>query len=403
MRHSLVTFALATSLPLTLAAQTVPVRTLAKAEAEFSEPFSQIVGVRELRNGRVVVADNRDKTVQLIDFKGEAKPIGREGSGPAEYGLPTSVLAAPGDTTWVFDILNSRYLVIDPTGKPVSTFMVESSDAPASAPQRGERGRGFARGGGFGRGFAQGIDAQGRLYFRAPTVSFGGDAPRLADTTPITRWDRRTKRTDTVGVLITPAGPPPVVAPARGGGGDEVRVSVRLGGAGPFESADAYAVTPAGDVAVVRARDYHVDWIVKGKTIAGPPIRYDRVKVTEQDKADWIEAQKNATGTMIVNENGNRRVQTMPAAAAGQAPPTFPEFKGPFLSQVVAAPNGQIWVPRHMVAGSPPTYDVIDNTGKVVQRVVLPKRTRLLGFGTGTVYLARIDEDDLQYLQRYRW
>jgi hypothetical protein len=38
----------------------------------------------------------------------------------------------------------------------------------------------------------------------------------------------------------------------------------------------------------------------------------------------------------------------------------------------------------------------------VVGRVALPADTRLVGFGNGTVYLARSDEDDLQYLQRYR-
>jgi hypothetical protein len=38
-----------------------------------------------------------------------------------------------------------------------------------------------------------------------------------------------------------------------------------------------------------------------------------------------------------------------------------------------------------------------------VQRVVLPKRHRLLGFGNSAVYVARLDEDDLQYLQKYRF
>ena len=86
----------------------------------------------------------------------------------------------------------------------------------------------------------------------------------------------------------------------------------------------------------------------------------------------------------------------------GANAPDFPEFKGPFIN-AVAGPNNQIWVQRYMPAGAPPTYDVIDATGKVIQRVVLPKSTRLLGFGAGTVYLVRNDEDDLQYVQRYRW
>jgi hypothetical protein len=397
MRHSLVTLALVTALPVAAAAQVVPTRTLAKPDAEWSEPFSVITGLRELKNGRVIVADNRDKTIQLIDFAGQARKIGREGSGPGEYGLPMGVFAAPADTTWVFDIMNSRYLVIDPNGKAVSTFIMDGGGPPADiGPGRGGRGRISA----FGLGFAQGVDAQGRLYFRAPNIRFGNEAPATVDTTPILRWDRKTNRTDTVGILTSPAGPPPTVT--RGNGGDEVRVSVRIGGATPFASTDAYAVTPAGDVAVVRARDYHVDWIVKGKTISGPPIPYEKVRVTEADKKAWAEARRNAGGFQITNNNGNRSVTTGAPAQDGP-PPEFPQFKGPFNSNVVAAPNGQLWVSRFVPADAPPTYDVIDHSGKVVSRVVLPKRTRLVGFGNGTVYLARIDEDDLQYLQRYRW
>ena len=398
MRHSLATLALASSLPVVAAAQTLPVRTLTKPTAEWSEPFSQISGIRELKNGRVIVADSRDKVVQLVDFAGEAKKIGREGAGPAEYGMPASLFAAPGDTTWVFDILNSRYLVIDPAGKPVSTFTMADANA---ALQQGPIRSGGASRGGLGLGFAQGIDATGRLYFRAPTVRFGDEGPQAVDSTPVVRWDRKADRFDTVGVLVNPPSAP-IRAPGGGGGAGEVRVSVRIGGASPFGSADTYVVTPAGDVAVIRARDYHVDWIVKGKTIAGAPIRYDRVKVTESDKKAWAEARKNATATMIVNDGGGRRVQNMAPSAVDGGDAQFPEFKGPFIN-AVAAPNGQVWVQKYMPFDAPPTYDVIDNTGKVVSRVVLPKRTRLLGFGTRTVYLARSDEDDLQYLQRYAW
>ena len=83
-----------------VAAQTT--RSFAKPEAEFSEPFSQIVGVRELKDGRVVVADLKDKVVQLVDLKsGVASKIGREGSGPGEYALPVGLFALPADTTLI--------------------------------------------------------------------------------------------------------------------------------------------------------------------------------------------------------------------------------------------------------------------------------------------------------------
>ena len=60
------------------------------------------------------------------------------------------------------------------------------------------------------------------------------------------------------------------------------------------------------------------------------------------------------------------------------------------------------WVLRTRAAKDKiPTFDVFDASGRVVSRVALPQDTRLVGFGNGTVYLARSDEDDLQYLQRH--
>jgi hypothetical protein len=71
------------------AAAQSPLRTLAKPDAEYAEPFTQINGVRELKDGRVIVSDVREKTVQLVDLKaGSAQKIGREGSGPGEYAMP---------------------------------------------------------------------------------------------------------------------------------------------------------------------------------------------------------------------------------------------------------------------------------------------------------------------------
>jgi hypothetical protein len=404
MRQTLTLLALAAATPAVLTAQSIPVRTLTTPAAEYSEPFSQISGIRELKNGKLVVADNRDKTIQLVDFAGQATKIGREGSGPGEYGLPSAVYAAPGDSTWVFDVLNSRYLVLDPAGKPVATFTTADAAPPAAAapaPQRGGRADGPGRGG-IGFGFAQGIDARGRLYFRLPVIRIDGAGSPPSDSTPIVRWDRRTKTIDTVGKLYNPPAPPPVNIGGDGRGG--TFATVRIGNATPFGSSDTYVVTPQGDLAVVRAADYRVDWVTNGRSVTGTPIRYDKVKITEDDKKQFIEARKNQTGTMVVDDGRGRRVQNVPASQLdGGNAPVFPEFKGPFSTGAVAAPNGQVWVPRHMPFGVAPTYDVIDNAGKLVSRVVLPKRTRLLGFGNGAVYLARMDEDDLQYLQRYKW
>ena len=82
----------------------------------------------------------------------------------------------------------------------------------------------------------------------------------------------------------------------------------------------------------------------------------------------------------------------------------WPEVKPPFLDAAVrVAPDGNVWVLRTRAwDDSIPTFDVFDAAGRVVERVALPKRTKLVGFGKGTVYLARTDEDDLVWLQRVR-
>jgi hypothetical protein len=48
---------------------------LTKPQATFVEPFSTIAGVRELRDGRVLVSDFRDRTVTLVDL--DAAPRAR--------------------------------------------------------------------------------------------------------------------------------------------------------------------------------------------------------------------------------------------------------------------------------------------------------------------------------------
>ncbi len=83
-------------------------------------------------------------------------------------------------------------------------------------------------------------------------------------------------------------------------------------------------------------------------------------------------------------------------------PAVMPPFATNRFGPARVAPNGELWVPRSRVATDASTYDVFDAGGRRVSRVVMPKGTRVIGFGVGTVYAFRMDEDDLVYLQRYR-
>jgi hypothetical protein len=373
-------------------AQNVPTRTLSKPDAEFSEPFTQIAGVRELRDGRVVTVDPRDKTVQVVDLRaGSTTKLGREGSGPGEYGLPLRLLALPGDTSAVVDILNSRMLLINPNAT-VGGFV----DLNPPQTGRGDGGRVTIG----GSTIPAAAVTRGRMYFEGQPVRITENGQQSADSVPMIRWDRVSGKRDTLAWRRVAQGS----AQISGGRGN---VSMRIGGGPPFAGEDLMTVAPDGRVAVVRHEPFSVDYVSEsGQRTRGQPIRYDKVRVTDGHKAEWRERQKGTTRMMMTNDNG-RRSATMAPNNDVQDPDSWGgDNLPPFLNgtnNVVFSNDGYLWVARTGPAGQAPTYDVIDRAGNVVQRVVLPKRHRLLGFGNSAVYVARLDEDDLQYLQKYRF
>lgn len=378
--------------------QNVPTRTLSKPDAEFAEPFSQISGVRELRDGRVIVIDPRDKTVQVVDLRNNsATNLGREGSGPGEYGIPFRLMALPGDTTAIADMLNNRLLLINPNAT-VGGFV--DLNVPEPADGRGRRGEGGMRL--VGGSMPNAADQRGRMYYQGPPFRMTESGPQSADSVPMIRWTRSSGVRDTVAWLRLPANANQITS--RGGRGNQ-RVMVRIGGGAPFNGADQMVVGPDGRVAIVHHDPYSVEYVSEtGQRTRGQPIRYERLRITEGHKAEWREQQKSATGLMITNDNG-RRSATMGPAGQTQDPEVWGgDYMPPFLGNAASFSNeGYLWIRRTGPAGQAPTYDVIDRAGNLVQKVVLPKRARLLGFGNSAVYVARVDEDDLQYLQKYRF
>jgi hypothetical protein len=376
-----------------LAATVLPaqqLRTLSRADAEFEEPFTSVNGIRELKDGRVVVIDIRDKVVQLVDFKaGSAKKIGREGSGPREYALPMAIIALPGDTSGVYDPLNQRMLLVLPNGEP-GDFIKTTPEASANV-----------RGGGFSISLAppRYTDSRGRLYylaggFRGPDAT--GEPP---DSQPILRFTRGAKSADTVAYIRVPKSNTRVTGSAD-------NRTVMTGIANPFAPRDEWVVTPDGRVGVIRSPEYRVDWSGASRS-TGAPIAYDRIKLTDKHKTQWRENQRTG-GTRIMMRVGPGG--TSASAGGGGAnvtvpePTDWPDVLPPFTNNsAFIAPNGQIWIARTREANdNTPKYDVIDAAGKLVSRVALPAKTRVVGFGNGVVYTVRIDEDDLQYLQRFR-
>lgn len=366
-------------------AQNVPVVTLSRPAAEFAEPFSEIGSIRELSDGRVIVVDSRELSVQMLDFRaGTLQPVGRRGPGPGEYEWPRELFAFPGDTTVLTGGAGGRMLTISPDGTPGPFLDI---DPPASPDRNAPVVPRFA---------ARYADARGRLYAQAPPVRrfADGRAPELTDSAAIMRLDRATGARDTIGYMPLPPDPSRRVSPT---GAVASSPNFR-----PWTPRDTWTVGANGRVAKVFYEPYRVDIIdAGGRQVAGQPIQYQRVRVDDALKDQWRAELAKPRMAMTISRRG--APPTIGLVKSHLPEPTeWPAYLPPFkTSEIAVATDGVVWIRRLVAAGAPPEYDLVDGAGRLVQKVRLAPRSHVVGFGNGTVYVVRMDEDDLQYLQRY--
>lgn len=355
-----------------------------KPQAALSEPFSLVGGIRELPGNKAIVLDSKDDRLVLADFaSGTVKDIGRKGGGPGEFQRPQSLLAAPGTATWVPDVMLDKVHVISPDGKISPTGLVapQANGAPI-------------------RMLPRGIDRIGRMYIQTmPSLGAGG---QISDSVWVLRWTPSSNRVDTItkvssGLKITASN-----------SGNRQSMTIR---SKPFASNDIWAVLPDGQLVMVHAAPYRVD-IIDGKQVhAGTAISYTPIKVTAEDRDAFRKAMTSGRPVVRTFSSGG-------GGGGGTAPSTnvnssatdvpdedFPSTKPPFVGSgsVKVSPEGNIWVLRSRAASDKvPTYDIFDSTGRLTGKATLNPNSVVVGFGEGTVYIARTDpEDDLVYVERY--
>ncbi len=359
-----------------IAQSDVPRMTLSTPIATVDEPFSSIAGLRVLSDGRLLVADPIEQALWRVDAAAGAKEqLGRQGRGPGEYEMPAGLFALPGDSTLMMDRLNRRLTVLLPDGR-LSTSTIPLR-LPSGLPM-----------------FPRGVDRQGRIYFDVAGIQMPGlEEAASTGRAPLLRWDPATDALDTLGYVWFPPMPGSI-------GPGEMRVSI--GGTGPYSGRDEWAVDPDGRVGIARYQDYHVEWLsAAGSLTVGPTIAYNPVEIGRAEQEAWAD-QMARNGLIVEVENGRRRVGRPPRPDIDRQ--EFPEVMPPFLSGAVrVSPAGELWVARARGAkASERLYDVFDRAGTLVRQVTLPGDRRVVGFADGSVYVVRVDVDDLQWLEEYR-
>jgi hypothetical protein len=409
-----------------------PTRQLGAVTATASEKLGFAVNMRPLADGRVFVNDPAGRRVLLFDsslqnFTIVADSLGANGN---TYGRAAGLIAYRGDSTLLVDPQSLSMLVLDAGGKVARVMSVPSAqDAMSFAGVLGNAG----------------LDPQGRLVYRgAPRFEFRGAPPGAAggppripdfpDSAAIFRIDLATRKVDTVAYIKTQKVKMNTSQDANG----RIMMTSEIN---PLPIVDEWAMTSDGAVAIVRGRDYHIDWVnPDGSRTSSPKIPFEWQRLSDEDKVAFIDSVKAARERMGANApvvaapGGGTPAQAGPPPGAGDgmggvrvlvfggppgsdgggqrpngnapggnnaavtppqlnfvAPSELPDYKPVFLNGFVRADaDGNVWVrtiPTKAIAGGP-VYDVINRKGELVERVQIPANRTIAAFGPGgVVYL----------------
>ena len=408
-----------------------PLRHLGAAVAT-SDAFGAVAAIQALPGGKLLINDPSrrqlvllDSTMKVIAVVADTTPATKAAYGARNGGL----LPFRGDSALFVDPTSLSMLVIDPAGK-IARIM--------AAPRANDVI--FLLGGPQGN---PGFDAKGRLIYRAQSFGppRGGMAagqpmqpPVIPDSVPLVRYDLLTRKLDTAAFVRSPAPKFNIVQNERG-----VSMTSVIN---PLPEVDDWAILADGTIAIVR-KDYHVDYVdANGQKTSAPKIPFDWQRLTDSAKKAIIDSTKarmarvragGPGGGFVVTREGpggndvvagggpgggpgagapvmvfrTERMEGGPPPRGGPpaggtlpaSPPSIsvvepselPDYQPAFTTGSVRADReGKLWVRifSQLPSNAGPEYDVIDRTGKLVDRVALPSGTTIAGFGPdGAVYL----------------
>jgi hypothetical protein len=370
------------ALAVAAAAQQEPAaRRLNPIPIQANTQFMTVSGVREMKGGLLLVTDAKKPAIYRVDTKtGNATMLGSVGADSGQYVQPGGFYSGRGDTTFVLDRGQARISLVSSTSAIVGIRSIRRVGVTGSSSADVDYQR---------------VDSRGLAYF---TERVGRLAAKLggtvSDSIPLIRFDPLRQHCDTVALLRT----------------REQRI-VSMDEHSQVTSAvfgspeDTWGVASDGRVAVVRAAPYRVEWYAPGGVVTrGPVIAHEPIPYTPAEKAA-VEGSSAAS----VSGGGTAGGAERGSAGGGRATPAptprvFAPNKPPFEpnGEAIVSPEGRVWVSRNLPEGAAKTiYDVFDGKGDRVDRVELPARNRVVGFGQGTIYAAERDDHGAVSLRKY--
>ncbi|HEY5490384.1 MAG TPA: hypothetical protein VIK25_04245, partial [Gemmatimonadaceae bacterium] len=196
----------------------------------------------------------------------------------------------------------------------------------------------------------------------------------------------------------------------------------------PMPVVDDWALMPDGRIAVIRGKDYHVDWLgTDGKWTATPKIPYNWERLDDDGKQKFLDSAKvelekqreanqkamangvnNAAAAMAGGGGGSMRIEMNVGGPGGNASTRpqpgvqqismpainmvpvkdIPDYRPAFrMGAARADVDGNLWIRTTAPSDAGAIYDVVNGKGELIDRVKLPFGRVISGFGPGVVYM----------------
>ena len=344
-------------------AQGVTARSLKQAEVKLEAEFTAIGSARELKDGRVLIADPNENRLVVADLRaGTVAAVGRVGSGPEEYRRLGKLFALANDSTLLPDPGNGRWLLLH--GARIVRVLP-------------------SRSAGLDLGTLIGADSSGHVLVEKYPRRNWNEADAATESVYVIRGNRTTGIGDTIARVLSH---PVKIEHSTAASDAPPRVYEQ-----PFSAAEQAGMFPDGVVAIARVFPYRVDQIHPGGIpVRGKALSHEPSKVDAAEKRAYMERIARATGKEV---------------RGASYFPVWPHEAYPFRDDgLLTAPGGVVLVLRMQTRISPETrYDVIDQTAQLVGRITLPENQRIVGFGVRSVYVAVTDDVGIQRLVRHPW
>jgi len=479
----------------TPASQLPPIKPLGAVFAKSKELLGSVSAVRSLPNGKVLVNDISGRKVVLFDSTLSTSTLVADTTSATANAYSSragGLVKWKGDSTLFVDPLSLSMLVIDgkgnitrvmsaPRANDVNLLIGGPNGTPGTDAQgrliyRGNQGRG---GGGRGPNGAQPIPTPARAGGAAATGSTAGLPPGMTplpgqtpaatantgnnrggggrggfgggaqpDSAPLVRFDMSSRKLDTIAFLKVP------VNNVRAAQGDDGRMNI-LVTINPLPVADDWSLMADGSVAVVRARDYHVDWVrANGTTDATGKTPFDWKRMSEEEKTAFLDSTKASLEKLRVQaQAGDQAGAAAAAAAAGLSgipgigngggggnrggdqggggrggrgggdtgggggfggggggrggrggfevqpinmvsPNEMSDFVPPFTpGAALGDADGNLWVRTTRGINGGSIYDVLSPKGELLKRVGMPPGRVISGFGKGGIVYMGVREE----------